>query len=163
MVRGLRSRLSYANVMATLAVALALGGGGFALANISGSGNVRFGAEKGLSSAHYETVLALSGVGKLKAFCGKSTLIRFKNTSSKTLQLTRFREQDGDFDSDKVAAGEVSLETSFSGFPRDTVRYHVFRAGGDGTPMADIAASTKYPANLACASRTVAAQALSKG
>jgi hypothetical protein len=162
MVRKLRSRLTYANVMATLAVALALGGGGFALANVSGSGNVRFGAEKGLSVGSFENVLTMPGVGKVQAICSKGTLIRVKNTSGKTFAVTRFSEVDGDFDSEVVPDGEASTET-FIQFPMDTVRYHVFRAGGDGTPMADITVSTRYTDGAACAGRVVVAQALSKG
>jgi hypothetical protein len=162
MIRRLLSRLSYANVMATLAVVLALGGGGFALANVSGSGDVRFGAEKGLTPGGFETVLTMPGVGKLQAVCSKGTLIRVKNTSGKTLQVTRFREIDGDFDSDTVPDGQVSTLT-FIQFPMDTVRYHVFRAGGDGTPMADLTVSTRYTDGAACAGRVVVAQALSKG
>jgi hypothetical protein len=160
-VKRVTDRLSYANVMATVAVFLALGGG-ITMAAISGDGSVRFGAEKGLTEFEWETVLNLPGVGKVQAYCAKGTEIRFKNTSGGTLQASGLREADPAFDAATLADNE-SLGIVVQGFGAydniDTLRLHVFRASAGGKPTADIIVSHQYgPAG--CEQRAVAAQAV---
>ena len=158
------SRLTYANLMATLAVFLALGGG-LALATIHGNGSVRFGGQRGLPSDHrFVTILDLQGLGKLQAACGATSpndKVRFKNTSGGRLNATVFDEPNGDFHATPLSNGDT-LQTVFAAFDSfDTVRFHVFRAGRRGTPAADIVASHKYGSG--CSGNTVAAQALAHG
>jgi len=158
MIKRLSARLTYANVMATVAVFLAIGGG-VTLAAIGGSGRVKFGGEKGLTLFTYETVLSLPGVGKIQASCSKGTNIRFKNKSGKTLRATVHRSSTGDFESDTLANNE-SLE-HFAGIPDpDTLRFQVFRTSGSGKPAADITVGSRYGGG-ACEQRMVTAQAVS--
>ncbi len=159
MLERIRGRLTYANVVATLAVCLAIGGG-VTLAAVNGSGTVKFGGEKGISSEAYETVLSVPGVGKVQALCSKGTLVRFKNTSGKTLAATVERAAAGDFEEDVLADGE-SLET-FGFFDVDTLRFHAFRQAASGTPATDITVGVSYPGGVDCSARTVTAQAVSK-
>jgi hypothetical protein len=159
MVQRIRGRLTYANVGATLAVCLAIGGG-VTLAAVKGSGTVKFGGEKGISFESYETVLSVPGVGKIQASCSKGTLVRFKNTSGKTLAATVERAADGDFEQGVLADGQ-SLE-SFGFFPVDTLRFHAFRRASSGTPATDITVGVSYPESPDCGGRTVTAQAVSK-
>jgi hypothetical protein len=161
MLQRLLSRFSYANVMATVAVFLVLGAGGFALATVQGSGSVRFGGVKGLpvSGANVK-VLAVPGVGKILAACSKGTYLRFKNTSGGPLQATAFRESDGDFEYDALADGQT-LTTSAVSDP-DTVRFHAFKAADGGKPAADITVGSRYDGG-ACVDRAVTAQAVGHG
>jgi hypothetical protein len=154
-------RLSYANVMSTVAVFLALGGG-VTLAAISGDGSVRFGAEKGFPVMEWSTVLNLPGIGKVQALCSKGgTGIRFKNTSGETLQASVLREGDGN-----VAAASLpqsqSLEMVALGIGDDdidTMRFHMFKASDSGTPTVDITVSHQY-GDASCEQRAAAAQAV---
>jgi hypothetical protein len=162
MIKWLAARLSYANVMATLAVFVVLGGA--AAATLRGNGSVKFGAEKGLDKASYETVLNLSGLGKVQAICGGQTGIRFINRSGKEVQATLEQGSDEIFFGATMADGENfegGAATQDNGI--DTLRFHVFTADADGKPMADITVSHKYPGDSNCAGRTVAAQAVASG
>jgi hypothetical protein len=160
MRKRLSERLTYANVMATVAVCLVIGGG-VTLAAVSGSAKIKFGAEKGLSISGYETVLSIPGVGKVQAFCEKGTLIRFKNTSGKTLKVTAFSEYNGDREISSVASGGSSLEFYVGGGASGSDHLHVFRASASGTPAADITVGYDYGVDGACPNRTVTAQAVS--
>ena len=159
MLRRLISHLSYANVIATVAVFLALAGGGYALATIQGHGRVSFGGQKGLSDGSFATILNLPGIGKVQGRCGMSDSVRFKNTSGRELQATVSEGAVGDFEAEPLSDG-ASLSQQFHAFDGlDTVRFHVYRAGTDGTPMAEITASHKFRSG--CASNAIAVQAVS--
>ena len=154
-------KLSYANVMATVAVFLALGGG-ITIAAISGDGSVRFGAEKGLTEFEWETVLTLPGIGKVQAFCSKGTSIRFRNTSGEQLQASVLRGQGAQFDGDILGQGGALAQAVFADSEDsniDTMRFHVFKASASGQPMADITVSHQYGAGE-CDDRSAAAQAV---
>jgi hypothetical protein len=154
-------RLSYANVMSTVAVFLALGGG-ITLAAIQGDGSFRFGAAKDLPFLEWETVLSVPGIGKVQVFCAKGTGVRFKNTSGGTLQASVLRETDGDFEAASLAENE-SLETLAQGVGAsdniDTLRFHAFKASAGGKPTADLTLSHQYN-DGDCANRAAAAQAV---
>lgn len=152
----LGSRLTYANVIATLALCLAIGGG-VTLAAVGGSGSVKFGAEKGLSSAAFETVLSLNGIGKVQAFCDNDvTIVRFKNTSGKRLQATSVRASDGSFFGEALDDGDALQHQA--GNPQATFRFHVFTADANGKPAADITVGSKFA--TPCPNRVVTAQAV---
>jgi hypothetical protein len=157
MIKRLQARLTYANVMATVAVFLAIGGG-VTLAAVSGSGSVKFGAEKGLNVEEFETVLSLPGIGQIQAGCFVDvSKVRFKNTSGETLQATAVRASDASFEGSALADGR-SLERQ-GGDPQNTFRFHVFKADPDGTPAADVTVGSRFVES--CAGRTVTAQAIS--
>jgi len=162
-MRALANRLTYANVMSTLAVFLVLAGG-IAAAAISGSGSVKFGGQKGLVNGEWVTVLNLPGIGKLQAFCGKSTDLGFKNTSGKKLQATASTILAGSDTSEAVdgalahgARLDIFAATGDEGL--STARFHVFRPGKE--PIAEITASHRYDTgDFSCAKRSAVAQAL---
>jgi hypothetical protein len=152
-------KLSYANVMATVAVFLALGGG-ITMAAISGNGSVRFGGTKGLPFFERETVLNLPGIGKVQADCEQVTEIRFRNKSGGTLQASFRRESDSDFGAAVLVDGEslaTSAQLTGGDDAIDTIRFHVFKA--DGKPAAEITVSHRY-APGSCEARVVTAQAV---
>jgi hypothetical protein len=161
MVKRVASKLSYANVMATVAVFLVLGGG-ITMAAISGDGSVRFGAKKGLTKFEWETVVNLPGIGKVQARCSKGTGVRFKNTSGGTLQGSVLREADSDFVATVLPDGGT-LDTFALGIAEaddiDTMRFHVFKTSASGKPMADITVGHQY-GDGACENRTATAQAV---
>ena len=160
MIWQVREKLTYANVMSTLAVFLVLGGG-ITAAAISGSGSVKFGGQKGVSPApSWDTILNLSGIGKVQAQCGKGTNIAFRNTSGKKL-LATFLENEGGGAQDALLDDKDRLQETFEPADNgiDTIRFHV--ATLNGKVMAEITASNRYPDDFACAKRTVAAQAVS--
>ncbi len=161
MMKRVAGKLSYANVMATVAVFLVLGGG-VTMAAISGNGSVRFGAIKGLAVQEWETVLNLPGIGKVQAFCSKGTEIRFKNTSGGALQGSLLRETDSDFEATVLPDGS-SVDTVAQGVGEedgiDTMRFHVFKTSASGKPMADITVGHQY-GDLSCEDRTATAQAV---
>ena len=160
MLRRFASRLSYANVAASLALFLALAGGGFALASIQGNGSVKFGGEKGLpNDFSFETVLNLPDFGKVQAKCSKADSIRFKNTSGGTLNATAAStETASDPEAETLANGDTISEIVF-GTPVDTVRFHVYRPDADGQPMAEITASLSYGSG-GCPNNNVGVQAV---
>jgi hypothetical protein len=135
----LRARLSYANVMSTAAVFLAIGGG-VAFAVIQGSGKAVFSGEKGLPTVGFVKVAGVPGVGKVLGHCnGVNNTIRFKNTSGTKLTVTSFNQETGattgpgildDGETDDWIAGS------------DTTRYHVFKFNDSGRPMADFAVTS---------------------
>lgn len=157
MIKRLSPRLTYANVMATIAVFLAIGGG-VTLAAIGGSGSVKFGGHKGLAFDSFDTVLTLPGVGKVQAQCSKGTFVRFKNTSGKTLHVTAHDVADDDFSGEAVP-DNGSLQVLSGPDLAETIRFQAFRAGGDGTPAADITVGAKWVAS--CDQRVITAQAVS--
>jgi hypothetical protein len=157
MIKRLKARLSYANVMATIAVFVAIGGG-VTLAAVGGSGKVKFGGEKGISGGGFENVLSVPGVGKIQAQCLKGTFIRFKNTSGKSLYVT-VEDPDSDGFTDALLADGESIQEVSVG--TQTFRFHAFRAAGGGTPAADITVGAKWTVD--CGPRAVIAQAVSKG
>jgi hypothetical protein len=87
----LRRHLTYANVMSTVAVFLAVAGG-YAIGQIGGDGSVRSGTVSDLD-ADYQTVLSVPGMGKVQAACvnGDETMIGWK-TTAKPLRVTVDRQ-----------------------------------------------------------------------
>jgi hypothetical protein len=91
MVNGLRRRFTYANFMATVAVFLALGGGGYAWA-VSGSGRLQKAGVVGFTDTNKD-VLALLKIGAIQASCsgagggGGATQVFIRNNSGKSLNV----------------------------------------------------------------------------
>jgi hypothetical protein len=160
MLRRFASRVSYANVAATLALFLALAGGGYALATIQGNGSVKFGGEKGLpNDQSFATVLNLPDFGKVQANCSKADTVRFKNTSGGQLYATAFsNDQADDPEAAHLANGDNLSEFAFA-FNPATIRFHVYRPDANGQPMAEITASLDFGGG-GCANNSVAAQAV---
>ena len=128
MFKSLRGKLTYANVVATLALFLVLAGG-LAAAAISGSGTAKFGGQKGLIVSEWVTVLNLPGVGKLQGFCSKSSSFGFRNTSGKTLQATVVRNADGTAEDQILAPGErMQLGVGSGDDGLSTARFQTRRA-----------------------------------
>ncbi len=69
---------------------------------VAGSGAARFGGVKGLPEGSYKDILTVPGVGKIQANCTKGTLIRFKNTTDRTLQVTAAGHGGVDFQHDSL-------------------------------------------------------------
>ncbi len=161
MMKRVAAKLSYANVMATVAVFLVLGGG-ITMAAISGDGSVRFGAKNGLTASEWETVLNLPGIGRVQARCSKRTEIRFKNTSGRALQGSLLRETDSDFAATVLPDGGT-LDTVAQAVEEEegieTMRFHVFKTSASGKPMADITVGHQY-GDFDCEDRTATAQAV---
>jgi hypothetical protein len=153
--------LGYTKVAGAIVVLLALGVSGLALANLSGSGDVRFSAQKGglPPLGPYQKIISVPGVGKIEAQCRKVTGIRFKNTTDRGFRATVMRESDGDFEAAVLNHGDT-LDTFTGLTDPDTVRFQVFRTADGGKPMADVSVGTSY-ADGSCAQRAVGVQSVS--
>jgi hypothetical protein len=159
MFNRVKPHLTYANVMVTLLAFVVLTGG-FALARVSGSGDVKFGGHKGLSGT-FDTIVTAPGVGKIQANCNKATFIRFKNSSGTGLNYRRFEESTGDYSKGSLGTGDTLGEVP----PNADVSYelHVFHEGNNnsGPPMADFVFSGEDVLS-ACDNASVVAQVVSK-
>jgi hypothetical protein len=88
-MRAAASRLTYANVVATLALIVALGGG--AAMALSGSGSVK---SANIATPEFEEstrLMRLDGIGKLRVACDEVGLVgvHLRNNSGKKLVVTR--------------------------------------------------------------------------
>jgi hypothetical protein len=139
MIDQARRRLTYANVMSTVGVFLALGGG-FALAKIKGDGRI---IQKGSKvEGPLETIANVPGVVKVRAECIGALQITIENTSDKTLELHR-----GVGGDTAVAALTPGDQEQYSSSGNEIVQ--VFRAGTKATPMAQLTISGQYPGTCA--------------
>ena len=151
MRRRILQKLTYANVMATLGVFLALGGG-YAVATIQGNGNAVFNGNANKLNANYKTIANVPGIVRVNAACAGEVLYRIKNTSSKTLLMHR-GTGGGTFDY-KMQPGESE---DFFNDGVQTQIFHVYRARGDMTPAALVTISSFYPNSCEGAYISVAA------
>jgi hypothetical protein len=148
-----RRHLTYANVMSTLGVFLALAGG-YAVAKISGDGSIRGGQATDIG-ADRETLVTVPGLGKATTIClGDETRAAWKNTSGGRERVTvEFDTGTASFLSQSGSSHEYSLET---GQPKLT--FHVAAYGGTGAPQT-IVSVIAGGASDQCAER-VAAEAI---
>lgn len=157
MLRRLFSHLTYANVMSTLAVFLVIVGGGVALASVSGTGRVKFGADRGLGSG-YTTVLSVKGVGQVQAACNGNVLtLGWRNTTSQQQVAWADRPAQDVHISIMLDPGLTPLATVGDS---EGLRMHIFRGTGADRPAADVVI-TALPNASGCGDDHVAAGAVS--
>lgn len=166
MLRRMASRLSYANVMATIAVFLALGGGGYAaLAAIEGSGRGVFGGRTGFdgSTSTFEPILTVPGVVSIKGSCDanatSSLLVKVTNISGRHLVIHRPRDFGEPATSGSLSPNGGSATLTLWGPGGDTQYWHVFRPHGDTRPMVGLTVSGLE--GQGCADSVISAQGLS--
>lgn len=149
----MRRHLTYANVMSTLGVFLALAGG-YAAAKITGDGSIKGGQVIDVGSER-ETLVTVPGLGKATAICvGDETRAAWKNTSGGRERVTvelatgtaSFLSQDG-------SSHQYPLETQ-----QRKIVFHVAAYGGPGAPQTIVSVITGGASNQ-CAER-VAAEAI---
>jgi hypothetical protein len=150
----LRGHVSYANIAATLALVLAIGGGGYAIAHGTAArsgGEVNphllAGSVKPLEPRS-QKLLLIPGVGRLTADCDKSgrTSATFENQSNRTLVARSLinGEDFQDSSNDFTVTNESVLgpgEQSFYGgtFDSSTVRLSLFpKSPSESRPQADV-------------------------
>ncbi len=130
--------LTYANVMSTLGVFLALAGG-FAIAKISGDGSVRSGQLTDLDG-DFATVVSVPKLGKVTAACvGGLTKVAWNNTIPTNERVSvDFIDTATQFLSDPGQSSAYTMS-----LPESKLVFHVFRNNGDDTPqtVVNVAAS----------------------
>jgi hypothetical protein len=150
----LGTQLTYARVMATLAIALVALGSGYSLA-FSGSGTLQKGGKQGITTGT-DTIRTVSGVGSVTATCDPDGLgsgpqdlrLRLVNGSGETLSAYVYRARTGS----GVAADPLTFSIPDAGIidPVDAalpaevgehIRIHVFPADGTKRPQAEILVS----------------------
>ena len=150
----LRSKLTYANVMSTLAVALVIGGG-TASAIIVYDAPAGFNAVKGIQTPR--TVLGVPGVGTVTASCGRAGIvIHWKNRTPQG-QLV-FVDPGGSREPTGVSLGsgeERGIIVFGAPDPYEMVHVQAVRPGNGGTPMAEVGIVINWRGD--CATATVAA------
>ena len=135
----IRERMTYANVMSTVAVFLALGGG-LAFAAIKGDGRiVQKGKAVGLEP---ETVAKVPGVVRVRADCTGSLQIHIRNDSDAAITL--FAGVGNDTSVDELLPG---VEETYPGNGNLVVQ--AFRPQGNGSPMASLTISGVYQGTCA--------------
>ena len=133
-MQGLREKLTYANVMSTLAVFLALGGG-YAIATIKGDGRIVQGSE--VIEIDPETVANIPGVVKVRASCTGALEFELKNLSGAAQQLEI--GLGNDTEDEVLLPGE---KATFIGSGNTLVQ--AFRPSGSGSPIASLTISGQY-------------------
>lgn len=132
----IRRRLSYANVVATLALFLAIGGGTAAAIVIINSKS-GFDAVKGVGEES-EKVLGVPKVGAVKASCDEGRIIiNWKNATDARQKVF---VDDGGMNPTvhTLGAGDVGIIIN-GGLPApDMLHLLVLRPGNGGTPMAEV-------------------------
>jgi hypothetical protein len=103
-MKWLRDRLSYANVMATSAVFLALGGGAYALsagsAPVRGGGKIASNALTQAPASPFQTIAKIGGIGKINVRCNAGA-----------------QSSDWEFSSARRNVVMVTTDTAGNGFP----------------------------------------------
>jgi hypothetical protein len=150
MLKRLRPRLSFANVMSSIAVFLALGGG-YATA-FSGSGTVQKGALLNIPNGAV-TVRSLTGIGAIKASCsGGSPSVALENTSGEQLAVGGVGIDD--YIGFGIEDGESeNLDPEVDGF--NEMNVHISPGDGSKRPQADVQITADDGADT-CATSSVA-------
>jgi hypothetical protein len=166
MTRRILSRLSYANVMATVAVFFALGGGAWAV--VKGSGTITSRNLHGIGGSATR-VASLHGIGEITALCDQFGLsLNFVNHSGRNLRVA-IDEVGTNPTSSPPAPNVISslpdgssyqvLADNTNNFYNDFT-YHVYPPGGAHKPIATLFVSTAGAAGE-CTGSDVAVQAIS--
>jgi hypothetical protein len=133
MAKRILSRLNYANVMATIAVFMAMGGG-YAVA-FSGSGSLQKGALLNIPNGAV-TVRSLTGIGAIQASCsGGSPSVAFKNTSGEDLRAQGIGI-DGPIGINVLNGNAENLDEEVDG--PNTMYVHLSPLDGTKRPQADV-------------------------
>jgi hypothetical protein len=139
----IRGRLSYTNVVATLALVFAIGGGTAAAIVIVGGAPAGFDAVKGVG-ARSQTVLGVPGVGAVKAKCDEhGVVINWKNQTDGR-QLILVDDGGADPRAHSLGGGEVGIIIRISpigpapGKQNDMLRLQAVSPSDGGTPMAEV-------------------------
>jgi hypothetical protein len=136
----IRERLTYANVMSTLGVFLALGGGYAIASSVKGDGRV---IQKGKAvGSDFETVAKVPGVVRVQARCSGALQISIRNDSGAAIELDAGVGNDTD-----VIQILPGVEETYSGDGNLVVQ--AFRPQGNGKPMASLTISGKYQGTCA--------------
>lgn len=144
-------KLTYARVMAALAVALVAFGGGYSVA-FSGSGTLQKGGKQGITIGT-DTIRQVNGVGPITASCDPDGLgsglqdlrLRLANISGETLSVYAYRARTGS----GVAADPLvdtlpdagifdPVDAALPANVEEQIRIHAFPAFGSKVPQADI-------------------------
>ncbi|MGI9019867.1 MAG: hypothetical protein ACR2G3_04075 [Solirubrobacterales bacterium] len=134
----MRNHFNPPTVISVIALCVAVGGG-YALA-VTGSGSLERAKEVGVTETGSETIVALTGIGRLKAACegtGSPVSLSFKNTSGGTVVSRSFEENADDFASGELADGETSVPAAV-GVGGETIHWVVSPAGAAARPQADM-------------------------
>ena len=154
----MRRHLTYANVMSTAGVFLALAGG-YAIAEINGDGSVRSGQVSNLgTSEEYKTILTVPGMGKVQAACINTdeTWVAWK-TGPKPVRVAVERD-DSSFSFQSNPGIRHGYEVGLSGIGA-TIEFHVFPRLGQDAPQTVVnAAANDFSGDCA---KWVAAEAVS--
>jgi hypothetical protein len=137
MLAKLRSKLSYANVVATMALFAALGGG-YAVA-FSGSGSLQKGSDLGISS-NRETIRSLTGIGSIQAQCQSDQVqVYFENKSGELLTAMGAGVTGGTVEQygDNVGPGNLLLLFD-AGESITTMDLHISPQDGTSRPQASV-------------------------
>lgn len=142
-MKGILKRLSYSNVVATVALVLAIGGGAYATANrqkskLPGAGATVSANKRLISSTSFTRVLRIKGMGRFLAQCqGGQLIFRYSNTTPRNQEL--FRDSGGP-DPALLSIGTGSYDSGSS--PADQFVYQV-RSLRKGYPIATFVISTQ--------------------
>lgn len=158
-MKQVRSKLSYANVTATLALAAALGGGIAAAAGGGGAASsVTGGHLRGISSGQYDKVAKLKGVIAVEAICGTSGggFINpvLKNLAGVNLEV--MRTYSGNSTTEGLLEPGESRQYGGLGTGDHWAEFQVFPSGIASKPVATALVTTDSDPN--CAAANVAAQ-----
>jgi hypothetical protein len=164
MLERILSRLTYANVVASVALFLALGGG-YALA-VSGDGKLQKGKVNGIGTA-FEDVRTLTGIGSIQAQCvtgapDPSLSVRLHNTTANAIRY-RFLSIDNEGPAVSGGVGIAQANNNSTAFEvaagEDYVHLYLFSGVADAKqPQANIEIGTREVTD--CASSSVSVLAL---
>ena len=135
----MRRHLTYANVMSTAGVFLALGGG-YAAAKLAGGGGdkVTDGQVFNLNE-NFKTIASAPGVGKVKANCDpmtEDTLLAWKTTDHR---VRLFHEQEGSTGGFQSNAGEQ--HTFLLNIPEPRIELHIIGDRDNDQPQVTVSAA----------------------
>lgn len=160
LLAGFWSRLTYANVTATLALAAALGGG-LAVAGGGGGAATVVGAHaRDIAVISDETKLVtLPGVVRVKGTCFKGDVQPYlKNLSGRKLTVVFAIQGADDASEDELEPGGAGESFPFGSDTVDHGTLHLFPAGGARDPVASISVTTTEGAT--CATSEIAVTAI---
>jgi len=158
LLAGIRSRLTYANVTATLALGAALGGGIAVAGSRGGAAKVVGAHARDIAEIPDETKLAtLPGVVGIKATCFNSDVQPFlRNLSGRKLTVV-FAILGAGFAREEELPSDGAGSFSFGPDSIDHGTLHLFPAGGASDPVASISVTTTEGAS--CATSEIAVTA----
>jgi len=150
-----RSKLTFANIAASVALLVAVGGGTASAIIINGA-PAGFNAVTGLQKAR--TVLGVPGVGNLTAACGRGgIIINYKNTTPQG-QLV-FADPGGSAQTTGLSLGPGQTHSIIvydRPNPFEMAHIQAMRPGNGGTPMAQVGIVINFRGD--CATTVVGAQ-----